>query len=295
MRQVIIQLLISGISAGCIYGIISLGYTLIYNSTKLVNFAQGSLVMAGAMLAHLFLYRMKLPGFIGLILDILVLCGIGLGLKFGVYDFLKKKNAKEFHLVITILACGIVIEQVFALTVGKQQYSVPALFGDGSSISIPALGINVYPENIILVVTTLILIIGFYIFLNKTRLGLCIQAIGYNSQAARLSGLKTSLLVTITFCLSCAVSAIGGLMIAPIMGATSSMGLTLGIKGFAATILGGMGNPFAGFAGGLILGLIETFASYYISSTYSPIIAYAVLLLILIIKPSGIWAEKGGK
>lgn len=293
--QIVIQLLVSGISAGCIYGIISLAFTLIYNSTKIVNFAQGSLIMAGAMLGHLFLYRMGLPSLVAVLLDIAVLCVIGLVMKFAVYDFLKKKGAKEFHLVITILGLGIVIDQLFALLVGKQQYSVPALIGDGSSVFIPALGINMYPENIILIAVTVILIIVFWIFLNKTRLGLCIQAIGFNPTAAKLGGLKSSMLITITFCLSCAVSALGGILIAPIMGAMSSMGGTLGVKGFAATILGGMGNPFAGFVGGLIIGLIESFAAYYISSTYSPVIAYAVLLLMLIVKPSGLWAEKGDR
>ncbi len=293
--QIIIQLFISGISAGCIYGIISLAFTMIYNSTKIVNFSQGSLVMAGAMLGHLFLYRMKLPGLAAVILDIAILCVIGLVMKFTIYDFLRKKNAKDYHLVITILGYGIVIDQLFALFIGKQQYSVPALIGDGSSIYIKALGINMYPENLILIAVTVALIIVFWIFLNKTQLGLCIQAIGFNPDAARLSGLRTSMLISITFCLSCAVSALGGLLIAPIMGATSSMGASLGVKGFAATILGGMGNPFAGFVGGLMIGLIETFASYYISSTYSSVIAYLVLLLMLIVKPSGLWPEKGDR
>lgn len=293
--QIVIQLIISGVSAGCIYGIISLAFTLIYNSTKIVNFAQGSLIMAGAMLGHVFLYRMGLPSLVGLLLDIIVLCVIGLVMKFAVYDYLKRKGAKDYHLVITILGFGIVIEQIFALTVGKQQYSVPALIGAGKSIAIPILGINMYPENMILIIVTVILIAGFWIFLNKTHLGLCIQAIGFNPTAANLSGLKTSKLITITFCLSCAISAIGGILIAPIMGAQSAMGTVLGNKGFAATILGGMGNPFAGFMGGLIIGLVESFASYYISSTYSPVIAYAVLLLMLIVKPSGLWAEKGDR
>ncbi len=293
--QIIIQLFISGISAGCIYGIISLAFTMIYNSTKIVNFSQGSLVMAGAMLGHLFLYRMKLPALAAVVLDMAILCVIGLVMKFTIYDFLRRKNAKDYHLVITILGYGIVIDQLFALLIGKQQYSVPALIGDGSSIYLKALGINMYPENLILIAVTVALIIIFWIFLNKTQLGLCIQAIGFNADAARLSGLRTSMLISITFCLSCSISALGGLLIAPIMGATSSMGASLGVKGFAATILGGMGNPFAGFVGGLMIGLIETFASYYISSTYSSVIAYLVLLLMLIIKPSGLWPEKGDR
>ena len=138
-----------------------------------------------------------------------------------------------------------------------------------------------------------ILVILLWVLLNRTMLGLTIKAVGYNPQVARLTGIRFSTTVGVTFVLSAAVSAIAGFLIAPIMGASPYMGLPFAVKGFVAAILGGMGNPFAGVIGGLILGLIETFSAFYISTSYSESIAFIVLLLMLFVRPTGLFPEEG--
>lgn len=292
--QTIVYIIISGLSSGCIYGLIALAFTTVYNSTKIVNFAQGAFFMAGAMLANLFMVKMGLPIWLSVILDVLCVCAIGAVMKIGIVDRLVKKNAHAYHIVITTLGISIVLEQGFALIFGKDQYSVPTLF-NGQPIDLKLLQVKVYPASYILIAITTVLIIGLWLFLNKSAIGRSIQAVGFNIEAAKLTGLRTSALIFITFMLCAGVSALGGILMGPVLSAYSYMGNVLGVKGFAATILGGMGNPFAGFAGGIIIGLIESFGAYYISSTYASLIVYAVLLIMLIVKPSGIWPEKGAK
>ncbi len=290
--QTVVYIIISGLCTGCIYGLIALAFTTIYNSTKIVNFAQGEFFMAGAMLANLFMVKMGLNTWVSLILVVLCVCVIGALMKFGVFDFLMGKGAHSYHIVITTLGLGIVLEQVFSVFFGKDQYHVPTLF-NGKEISLKALGVKIFPTSYIIMGVTVILIVVLWLFLNKSATGKAIRAIGYNKEAAQLVGLHTSTLVFITFMLCSAVSGVGGVIMASQLSAYCYMGGILSVKGFAATIMGGMGNTFAGFVGGLIIGLIESFAAYYISSTYSSLIVYAVLLIMLIVKPSGLWPEKG--
>lgn len=291
--QNIAQILIAGITSGSIYGIISLAFTLIYNSTKIVNFAQGNFIMIGAMLAYYFITVLQLPIFVAVVIVIIITCAIGLGMKVFIIDPLDRRNAPLYSMVIATLVIGIILSQVAALIFGKTKFMVPPLF-EGDTITLFS-GVGISIENLTLIIVSFISVVIFWIFLNHTDLGRVIQAIGYNFDAAKLTGIKTSKIIAITFILSSGMSAIGGILIAPITGASPYMGLSLGVKGFAATILGGMGNPFAGFVGGIILGLAETLGAYYISSTYAPVITYVILLGMLIIKPTGIWPEKEGR
>lgn len=288
----IAQLVIAGLTSGSIYGIIALAFTLIYNSTKIVNFAQGSLLMSGAMFSYLFFERLQWHPILAVIAVLVFTSLLGFLLKVLIADPLHKKNAELFNIIIATLAVSIVLEQVFSIFVGKRQFRVPPLI-EGDSINLVG-NVMVFPETIILILVTLFCVALFWMFLNKTALGRAIQAIGFNREAAQLAGLRTSRLITATFMLSAAISAVGGIVISPIMGASPYMGVALGVKGFAACILGGMGNPFAGFVGGVIIGLAESFSSFFISSTYAPVISYLIMLVMLIVKPSGLWPEKEG-
>jgi len=287
----IIQLIIAGVSAGSIYGIIALAFTTIYNSTKIVNFAQGNFIMLGSMLAYYFMALQKLPITVAIILIVTLTGLIGLSMKIFIIDSLEKREAPLFSKIIATLAVGIILSQSAALIFGKTKYSVPPLI-KGDPIKLFSTNIGIWPENIILIIITFGSVIGFWIFLNHTSLGRVIRAIGYNPKAAKIAGIQTSKIIAITFILSGGISALGGIIVAPIVGASPYMGMVLGVKGFSATILGGMGNPFAGFIGGIILGLVEAFGSYYISFTYAPVIAYVILLGMLMIKPTGLWPEK---
>ena len=290
--QTVSYIIISGLCTGCIYGLIALAFTTIFNSTKIVNFAQGQFFMAGAMLANLFMVKMGLNRWLSLLLVVLCVCGIGALLKFGVFDFLMSKGAHSYHIVITTLGIGIVLEQVFAVFFGKDQYHVPPLV-DGEPFSLGFLGVKVPATSYIIVIVTVILLVFLWLFLNRSTTGKAIQAIGFNKEAAQLVGLRTSTLVFIAFMLCSVVSGVGGTIMAAQLSAYSYMGSVLSVKGFAAAILGGIGNTFAGFFGGVIIGLIESFSAYFISSTYASLIVYAILLIMLIVKPKGLWPAKG--
>jgi branched-chain amino acid transport system permease protein len=288
----IAQLVIAGITSGSIYGIVALAFTLIYNSTKIVNFAQGDFIMVGAMFAYCFLTLKSFQLALALVLIFTVTGLVGFGTRLFVINSLQRRNAPLFSMIISTLAVGIVLSQSMAMVFGKTKFPVPPII-PGDPIHLFA-GIRIWPENLTVIIVTLVCVVTFWLFLNRSDLGRSIQAIGYNPEAALLAGLHVSVLVSVTFILSAVISAIGGILISPITGASPYMGLSLGVKGFAATILGGMGNPFAGFVGGLILGLAETLSAYYLSTTYAPAITYIVLLVMLMFKPTGLWPEKEG-
>lgn len=289
-----IQLIIAGLSSGAIYGIVALAFTLIYNSTQIVNFSQGEFVMLGAMGAYFLSKVLMLPPAATLVLVPILVGSVGFLLKALVVDQLSSRRAPLFSIIIATLAVGIVLSQSAANGIGKTKYPVDPLISAGPD---PLhFGIfSIWPQNLLIIVIALIGVVLMWLFLNKTDVGLAIQAVGYNPEQASLLGIKVPGLVALTFILSGVVSSVGGVLVAPIVGASAYMGLSLSVKGFAAAILGGMGNPFAGVVGGIVLGIAESLASYYISSAWSQTLAYIILLVMLAVKPSGLFGERGAE
>ena len=189
---------------------------------------------------------------------------------------------------IATLAVGIVLSNGTALIFGKTQFPVPPMFGN-TALRFSVL--SLLPQNIVVLGMAGLEVLLLWAFLNKTVLGMAIRATGYNREVAELLGIRSSTVITLTFVVSAVISATAGLAIAPIIGAYPYMGIFLAVKGFVAAILGGMGNPFAGAIGGFILGILEAMSSFYISSSYSEVIAFILMLAVLMVRPTGLFAE----
>lgn len=286
----LILLLISGITIGCIYGLLALGFNLIYNSVGIFNFAQGEYLMVGA-ISGAILVEKGLPYPLAALLAIIIVAIVALAGQVVILRPLQKRNVSMLTMVMATLGLAIVISNLTRVILGTSQRVMTPVFGAGQ-IKTEFLVINL--QNVVIMVVTLLILISVWFLNNKTILGLSLRATGLNKNAASLMGINVRNIVLLSFFLSGVVAAVTGLLLAPITSAYPTMGIPLTVKGFIATVLGGIGNPYTAILGGLILGILEIFTSGYVSTSLSDIVILAILPLILIVKPSGIFGGNKG-
>lgn len=281
--ETFLQLAVSGIATGSIYGLIALGFLVVFHATGLVNFAQGQILMVGAMAIFMFVMRLSLDYWLAIIAVIVVALLLALILRFGVHVPLVRRNAPSHDMVVATIAFGLVLTEVVALTVGNARYGVDPIVG-GAPLSVG--GITIQIQSLIIVVVAWALVGAIWIFFNKTLTGISLRAVGLNRTAAAVSGVRVGRLITIGFIISVVVTVVAGMLVAPVTSATAHMGMELAVKGFAAAVLGGMSSVYRGMVAGVVIGLIEVLSSYYISGAYSGLIAFAVLFVALVLMPS---------
>lgn len=283
-----VQILIAGISTGSIYGLVALAFVIIYNSTKIVNFAQGEFVMMGGMMAFLGLTLMQLQYGFAFLLILGVMMLLAVAFRYVLVSPLQRRNAPLFSIIVGTIAFGTVVSEGIGLLLGKQPYGVPPII-ENRPVTIGS--VSLLPQNLFIIVIAFLLVAFIWFFFNRTFLGRSLRAVGINPDGAKVCGIKVAHIQLLGFVISAIVSGIAGMLVAPIVGASPYIGLSVAVKGFAAAILGGMGNIYAGMIGGIIIGIAEAFGSYYISS-YAEAIAYIVMLVMLLVRPTGLFPER---
>ena len=278
----LLQFLISGLTVGSIYALVALGFSIIYNASDVVNFAQGEFVMIGAMSA-IFLLKDGLPYPVAAFCAISITVLVGLAL-----DKLAIEPAKNATVVTTIIitiGASIFLRGAALLIWGKEIYGLPPFTGD-QPITIGSA--TILPQNIWVMAGTTAAVMAVKYFFDRTLMGKAIMACSFNKKAAYLVGINVQHMLLVSYGLSAALGSAAGILVAPITFMTYGSGVMLGLKGFCAAILGGMGSSMGAVAGGLLLGLIETVGAGFISSGYKDAIAFFVIMLVLFIRPSGI-------
>ncbi|MGB7912017.1 MAG: branched-chain amino acid ABC transporter permease [Desulfobaccales bacterium] len=276
------QYFISGLTNGAIYALIALGFGIIFNSTTIINFAQGEFVMLGAMCAisiyHLvpslplaFAGGVIIVSLVGLVFERLALRPVG--------------EASPLTLIIITVGAGVFLKGVAMLLWGKESYTLPPFSGEAPLHLGPA---TLLPQNLWVLGLTLVLVLALEAFFRRTLMGKAMRACAYNPRAARLVGIPASRMVQLSFALSALLGAGAGILIAPLTLGVYDMGTILGLKGFAAAIIGGLGSLLGGVLGGLLLGLAESFTSGLISSGYKDAVAFLLLLVVLFLRPRGL-------
>jgi branched-chain amino acid transport system permease protein len=281
--ETFLQLAVSGIATGSIYGLIALGFLVVYHATGLVNFAQGQILMVGAMAIFVFVMQFGLDYWIGIIAVIVVALLLALVFRFGVHVPLVRRGAPGHDMVVATIAFGLVLVEVVALTIGNARYGVDPIVS-GAPLAISEITIQI--QALIIVIVAWALVGALWIFFNKTLTGISLRAVGLNPTAARVSGVRVNRLITLGFAISVVVTVLAGMLIAPLTNAGAHMGMELAVKGFAAAVLGGMSSVYRGMIAGVAIGLIEVLASYYISGAYAGLIAFAILFVALVLMPS---------
>lgn len=284
----ILQLLIGGIANGCIYGLLALGFVLIYKASEAVNFAQGDMLMLGAFLGITFINASyaDLPFLIGLTLAAVVL---------GVFGYLLDRlvlrgifGQPQFAMVILTIALGFLMRFFAGVVWGHDPVSLEAPFA-GEVYRFGGLVISVVDAVIIL--ATVALTTTLYFFFAHTRLGVAMQASSQNQMAAYYMGIPVKRVNGIVWALSGVVAAIAGVLFAAKGAVEPSVGLLFGIKAFAAAVIGGLGSLPGALAGGLLVGIVEPFAGRYLPSGFGQIAPYVLMLVVLIVRPGGLFAQ----
>ena len=286
----LLQYLVSGLTVGGAYGLTALGFTMIFNTTGIVNFAQGEFVMLGGMLSVVLTRSLGVP-----VLAAAVLASLGAAVVGGLMERLTirpVKGGSAINLVIITIGASILIRGAVMLLWGKDAHALPHF---SAETPIAFFGAAVLPQSLWVLAVTLALLAGLKLFFSRTIMGKAMQACAFEPKAAYLVGISVERMALLSFMLSGLVGALGGAMLAPITLTSYDVGILLGLKGFAACILGGLGNPFGAAAGGLILGVLESLGAGFVSSAYKDAFAFVILLLLLFVKPSGLFGKVAGE
>ncbi len=286
----LLQYLITGLTVGSTYGLTALGFTIIFNTTGVINFAQGEFVMLGGMASVFFMRWLGLPEPAAIVLAVAVTTAVG-----GLVERLAIRPVRDcpaINLVIITIGLAILIRGAAMLVWGKDTYALPPFSGDAP---IPFLGAALMPQSLWVLALSLLILAGLKAFFSGTIHGKAMLACSHDPKAASLVGIGVQRMVMLSFMISALVGALGGAILAPITLTSFDVGVMLGLKGFAACILGGLGNPFGAAAGGLILGVLESLGAGLISSGYKDALAFVILLALLFLKPSGLFGQKDVK
>ncbi len=284
------QYLLSGITKGSIYAVVAIGFNLIFNATGVLNFAQGEFVMLGGMLAVTLAQFAPLPiAIAGAVLGVAVLgCVLELVL------FRKLRRHSILHLIIITIGLSIVIQEAALHCWDEKLHKLPEFSGNEIS-SIQFLGAAITPQVLWVLGTVGIMVLLLQGFLKYTLQGRAMRACSSHPEAAMLAGINIANMRTLSFGLSAALGAMAGCVISPITQTHYEMGGPLAIKGFAAAILGGLGNPMAAVVGGLLLGVLEASSVSVLPAAYTDVAAFAVILLVLFVRPHGLFGQPGGE
>jgi len=286
--ETLLQLAVSGIALGSIYGLVALGFLVLYQATGLVNFAQGQILMVGAMAAFVLLMQQGLSYPVTVIGIVVVSLLLTMVFRFGVHLPMTRRDAPSFLMVVATIAFGLVLTAGAELWIGNRRYGVEPLI-EGPPLQLG--GVYIQTQSLVIVVVSWALVGGLWFFFTKTLTGVSLRAIGVNRTAADVSGVRVGWLVTLAFAISVGATVIGGMLVAPLVGAGPTMGVAIAVKGFAAAVLGGMASVYRGMVAGVAIGLVELLSSYYISSEWAPVIAYALLFAALVLMPARIRME----
>ena len=279
----LLQFLIAGLKSGSIYSLMALGFTIVYAATGAINFAQGEFFMLGGMLGVLYV-RVGVPLLPAIFLSIATTAVIG-----GLFEVLAIRpiaDGDPLRIIMVTIGGSIVIRQAVFHFLGPDEAPLAA-FSAGPSIQ--ALGAAVERQTLWIWGITLVAVVGLVVLYRRTAFGRAMTATALNRDAARLVGIDTPAMVTWSFALAAGLGAVAGLAVAPLTQTAFDVGAGMGVKGFAAAILGGLGNPLAAVGGGLILGLLESLTAGYINPLYKDAVALVVLLAVLFVRPQGLF------
>ncbi|SDA40014.1 branched-chain amino acid transport system permease protein [Lachnospiraceae bacterium G11] len=280
--------LIKGISLGSVYAIIALGYTMVYGIAKMLNFAHGDVIMVGAYSVFIMTTSLGLSPFFGVLTSIVVCTALGLTIERVAYKPLRGA-ASPLAVLITAIGVSYLLQNIALLVFGANTISFtsvinisPITFGSNNELTISG-------ETIVTIIAGIIVMVGLTLFVNKTKMGHAMRAVSEDKGAASLMGINVNATIALTFAIGSALAAIAGVLLCSAYPTLNPYtGAMPGIKAFVAAVFGGIGSIPGAMIGGVLLGIIEVFGKAYISSQMADAIVFAVLIIVLLVKPTGI-------
>lgn len=286
----IIQSLVSGLAIGGIYALLAVAFLLTYRVAGVLNFAQAEFVMLGAFVASSAAAVAGVPLLAAALLGIGAAALVGVGMEQVTYRPLR--NKPHASMIISTVAVGIVLQQAAHLIWGPDPRTLGSLV---PNISLDLLGARVSTVSLFLIGISIVLIVGLNLLLSKTRLGRQMQATAVDADTAQLMGIRTSRIVIIAFIISTALSGAAGVLVAPMFSVTVHVGMLIALKAFAACVIGGFGNLTGAAIAAFGLGIVENLAGSFIGSDSKDLIAFALMIGFLLVRPQGIFGSKVGE
>ncbi|MBS5046783.1 MAG: branched-chain amino acid ABC transporter permease [Firmicutes bacterium] len=284
----LIQTLISGLSLGSIYALIALGYTMVYGIAKMLNFAHGDIIMVGAYAVITAVFTMGLPPFIAILISIALCALLGIVIEFLAYRPLRQ--AQPLAVLITAIGVSYLLQNLALLIYGSEQKAFPTI------VALPTVHIGgVYIDGITLatLVVTAVIMVALSLFINKTRMGKAMRAVSEDKEAAELMGISVNRTITVTFAIGSALAGVAAIFYgAAYTYIRPTTGAMPGIKAFTAAVFGGIGSIPGAMLGGILLGVIEQLSKTYISTLWADAIVFGVLVVVLVVKPTGLLGKK---
>ncbi len=283
----VLQYILSGVTNGSIYAIVAIGFNIIYNTTGIINFAQGEFLMLGGMTAISLAAFVPLP--LAILAAVVITAIIG-----ALVDFVfirRLKTPSVLNMIIVTIGLSIVIREI-ALHVWDEKVRSLPYFTGSEVTSVSILGAYISPQVLWVLGIAAVIVVFLGFFFKFTLTGRSMRACAANMTAAKLCGINTGAMVTVSFMLSAAIGALAGCAISPITQTQYDCGTPLAIKGFTVAILGGLGNSTGAVVGGMVVGMLEAFSISVLPLAYKDAIAITILLLILFVKPSGLLGKK---
>ena len=281
-----LQYLINGISIGAVYAIIALGYTMVYGIAKMLNFAHGDVIMVGAYMSYSMTAYLGMPAYVGVLVAIVVCTLLGITIEGLAYRPLR--GAPSLAVLITAIGVSYFLQNAAQLIWGSDQKNFksivtlePLKLFDGQ--------LTITGEVIITILLSIVIMVSLHLFTTKTRMGKAMRAVSEDRDAAQLMGINVNRTIAMTFAIGSALAAIAGVLLcSSLVTLQPTTGSMPGIRAFTAAVFGGIGSIPGAMLGGILLGVIETFAKAYISTKFSDAIVFLVLIVILLVKPSGL-------
>ena len=287
----VLNSLISGLSLGSVYAIIALGYTMVYGISKMLNFAHGDVIMVGGYISFCVTMYMGLPGWVGLLVAIAVCTLLGILIERLAYRPLR--GTGSLAVLITAIGVSYFLQNSALLIWGANPRVFTSLFKGMNTIHAANGELTITPESLFTIVACVIIMIALTLFVNKTKAGKAMRAVSEDNGAAQLMGINVNQSISLTFAIGSGLAAVAGVLMCsayPVLMPTT--GAMPGIKAFTAAVFGGIGSIPGAMVGGLILGVIEIFARAYISTELSDAIVFACLIIVLLVKPTGLFGKK---
>jgi branched-chain amino acid transport system permease protein len=281
-----LQFLFSGVTVGATYALAALGFSIIYNASGVINFAQGEFIMLGGM-AAVVLVGLGLPLPLAVVIAVLAVAAAGLLVEKLAIE--PAKNAEVVTLIIITIGASLFIRGLVQVVLGKGSHALPAFT---SEQPIELGGATLLPQSLWALGVTLVIVGALAWFFTRTLQGKAMLATSHNKLAAQLVGINTKSILLASFGLSAALGALGGILVAPITSTSYDVGIMLGLKGFVAATLGGLGSGAGAIVGGLLLGILEAMTAGYISSAYKDAAPFVLILLVLFFMPRGLFGAK---
>lgn len=287
--EIIIQQLLNAAQLGAVYALIALGYSMVYGIIRLINFAHGDIFMVGGFIGFLLATWAGMPFIVMLPLTMILTALLGVTIERVAYR--KLRNAQRMSLVITALGIGIFLENLIRLTVGPETRQLPAQLPIDVIIPLQKLGITVTYDKLIIICISLFLMAVLWLFVNKTLVGTAMRAVADNKDVIPLMGINLNMIIMVTFAIGSALAAAGGIFYGQAYSIDPYMGIDLGWKAFIAAVIGGIGSIEGAVLGSFMLAGVEILSVAYLSSNLKNGIVFGLLILLLLIWPSGIMGK----